>query len=277
MRDYISSLTALFRGGKSFSFILKDSKLCFQICGARHFLISIVNYSIFCDDLQSYFLKEINNFQLKQILWNSNKSKTFLKGFLEYFMIQLGSHCGSRAWIYLHKWKRNVGRSLNLKKCWVYCMNWKPLPKHMAKTLRLCFPAHPFQKATILHSAEGPSCCNQAVQPSLTICWATMLGNGNHWLSGATVRPTIRCTRPGYLCNVFQRRQPCLCLLFTSTTPKQTFGLLALLFICFIVLAAQNEIAILVHRAILVPKNVQSKHNERGKKLSYFSPLQITD
>lgn len=52
--------------------------------------------------------------------------------------------------------------------------------------------------------SQDPSCCSQAVQPSLTIHGATVLGNGNHWLAGVTVRLTVRCTRPGHLCCVFQ-------------------------------------------------------------------------
>lgn len=50
-----------------------------------HFSFSVVNYSILCNDLQIYFLKEF-----MKIIWNSNKSKIFLKGFLEYFTIYFG-------------------------------------------------------------------------------------------------------------------------------------------------------------------------------------------
>lgn len=139
--------------------------------------------------------------------------------------------------------------------------NWKPFPKHYFCSLSC--PAHPFQNAIIFHSVEGPSCFNQTVQPSLTICWVTVLASGNHQLSGVTLRLTMRCTRSGYLCNVFQRRHPCLSFLFTNTTSETDF------WTCFIVLAAQNEIAI-AHRTIPAPKYAQSKSNKTEKIPAIF-------
>lgn len=92
---------------------------------------------------------------------------------------------------------------------------------------------------------------------AIRLCGHHLPPYGNHQLSGVTLRPAMSCTRPGYLCNVFQRRHYHLCFLSIRTTRETDFCS------CFIIIAK-------AHRAILAPKYAQSKHSEREKNPSYF-------